>query len=73
MCPLPWADRNFSIESEKKNIIRQAESAMTNVIWHENAEDEKLSEIYGSEIRCITVFKHFKLIYIIEAEEQYRD
>lgn len=46
---------------------------MTNVIWHENAEDEKLSEIYGSEIRCIIVFKHFKLIYIIEAEEQYRD
>lgn len=46
---------------------------MTKVIWHENAEDEKLTEIYGCEIRCITVFKHFKLIYIIEAEEQCRN
>ncbi len=32
------------------------------------AVDEKLTELYGREIRGITVFKHFRLIYIIETE-----
>ena len=30
--------------------------------------NEKLTAAYGCEIRNITVFKHFKLIYIIETE-----